>query len=282
MKTAILTDSTCNLPKEYIDGNENLFVLPLNISVDGELFMDQIEISSSEVYSKIDDHDIKTSLSSFGVIGNIIEEIKGKGYENLFIINLSSNLSGTHNVFRLVANEVEGIEIKLYDSFTLGMGLGYLVIDAIKMFKKDNSMDEVITKLNDIRFNKMITTFTVETLKYLRAGGRIGKVEGTIADILRIKPIVCVGDDGIYFTLVKARGNNKALTKLIDVLLNKFHSRKIKVTVQYGINEEKALKFLERIKLELNVNESDVIQVTPVLGVHTGPGFIGVAAYEID
>ncbi|QVK20912.1 DegV family protein [Mycoplasmatota bacterium] len=282
MKTAILTDSTCNLSKDYLLNNKNIFVLPLNISMDGKIFKDQIEISSSEVYEKLDAHDVKTSLSNVGDVEEIIESIKNKGYEKLLIINLSSNLSGTHNVFRLVATETKGIEIALYDSKTLGMGLGYLVMEANKMIDNGLELNEIVTNLDDIRFNKMITIFSIETLKYLKAGGRIGKVEGTIADILRIKPIICVGDDGIYYTRVKARGNNRALTKLVDVLLEKYHSKKINLTVHYGNNLEKAQKFLNRLKLELNVNEIDICEITPVLGVHTGPGIIGVAAYEID
>jgi len=280
MKTAILTDSTCNLSKEYLKENKHIFVLPLNINIDGITYLDQVEITSTEVYDKLDNHKVTTSLSSVGIVQEFVEKVK-RDYDEILIINISSGLSGTHNVFRIVAEDTKDVRLVLFDSKTLAMGLGFLVMEASNLIKEGHDLDEVVRRIEDIRFNKMITIFSIDTLKYLREGGRIGKVEGTIADILRIKPVISVNDDGVYFTRAKARGNNKAISKIIDVLKEKYQDKKVKLSIHYGNNLEKAENLLKRLKEVINVVDGFISKVTPVLGVHTGPGIIGVVAYEV-
>ncbi len=280
MKIAILTDSSCNLTKEYLSEHKNLFVVPLGITVDNEQFRDQVDISSKEVYSKLDTNDVKSSLPSIGDITKKIEEIIQLGYDKIFVISISSGLSGTYNAVRLAVEDID-FDITIFDSKTLAMGLGYVVKKAIKLLEKSIDLDDIIKLLIEFRFNKLFTVYTLNTLKYLRAGGRIGKVEGTIGDILKIKPIITVNDEGVYETLSKGRGNRRALSKTIDIVVERFTNKEINLTVHYGNDYEKAEMLLERLKELLNISESELVELTPVLGIHTGPGLIAVIAHEV-
>ena len=280
MKIAILTDSSCNLTKEYLDLHKNLFVVPLGITVNNEQYKDQVDISSKEVYSKLDNNDVKSSLPSIGDITKKIEEIIELGYDKLFVITISSGLSGTYNSVRLAVEDID-FDITTFDSKTLAMGLGYVVKKAVKLLDKGVDIDDAIKLLNEFRYNKLLAVYTLNTLKYLRAGGRIGKVEGTIGDILKIKPIITVNDEGVYETISKGRGNRRALSKTIDIVVERFSNKKINLTVHYGNDIEKAKMLLERLSELLDVSEGELVELTPVLGIHTGPGLIAVIAHEV-
>lgn len=280
MKTAILTDSSCNLTNDFIKKYDNLYVVPLEISIDNNTFKDQVNITADEVYESLDHHKVTSSLPTARDMHQKIDEIIGKGYERLLIITISSKLSGTYNAFRLVTEEYDQIEITLFDSRVLGMGLGFIVMRALKLIEEGMEVDNIIKELNKLRFEDMSTVYTIDTLKYLRAGGRIGKVEGTIADILRIKPLISVNDEGAYYTLAKARGNRRALSKIIESLKVKYQNNLINLVVQYGNDIEKAKMLLERLKASLNVQEGSLVKLTPVLGIHTGPGLMAVIAHS--
>lgn len=280
MKTAIITDSTCNLTKEYLGMHSNLFVIPLGISINNDHFKDQVDITSSEVYAKLDSHDVKSSLPSIGEVLLKVEEVVAQGYDKILFVNISSGLSGTLNAIRLAVEELE-TDITIYDSKTLAMGLGYVVKKAVELINKGISIEETVKALDTFRYNKMLTIYTLDTLKYLRAGGRIGKVEGTIGNILKIKPIITVNDKGVYETIEKGRGNRRALSKTIEIATNRFKGKKINLTVHYGNDYDKASMLLERLKETLDIQDSELIELTPVLGIHTGPGLIAVIGHEV-
>jgi len=246
MKIAILTDSASNLSKDYVSKHQNLFVIPLMIVIDGKNFRDQKEISATEVYEKLDTHTITTSLPSQDDLFQMIEDIKKKGFTDLLAINLSSGLSGTFNAFRLSFQEVKGINITHYDSKTLGGGLAFIIQEAISFIKKGKMINEIIKELDRIRYQDSLAIYTINTLKYLKRGGRIGKVEGTIGDILHIKPVITVNDEGVYVTLSKGFGLQRSLIKMKDILVEKFGQDEIDLIVHYGNDLEKAEELAER------------------------------------
>lgn len=280
MKTAIITDSSCNLTQEYIKSVPNLFVVPLGITIDDKHYRDQVDITSTEIYEKIDKHSIKSSLPSIGDITKQVEEVIEAGYERIFILSISSGLSGTFNAVRLAVEDID-FDITTYDTKTLSMGQGYMVREAVKLIDEGKTPAEAVEFLKDFRFNKLKTIFTIDTLKYLRAGGRIGKVEGTIGDILKIKPIITVNDDGVYETIEKARGNRRALSKSIEVMEKRFGDKKINLAIHYGNDLNKAEMLLARLEERLNVVNSELVELTPVLGIHTGPGMIAIIGHEL-
>lgn len=281
MKTAIISDSSSNLPKEYLDNNDNLYIAPLTVSIDGKMYKDQIDISSTEVYDKLNNSVVQSSLPLPQDMNAIITEVKNKGYDRAIIITISSGLSGTNNAFRVVCDEHKDMDITLYDSKTLSMALGFIVMEAVSLAKVNMPTEDIITKLNTLRYDNMLCLYTISTLKHLTKGGRIGKVEGTIGDVLRIKPIISVNDDGIYFTVSKNRGYQRSIMKLVDLIIKKFEGKKVNIAIHYGDDLERAEALLEKLSKSVIINNSYVEKLTPVLGMHTGPGMFAIIAHEV-
>lgn len=283
MKVAILTDSGSNLSKEFIKKHDNLFVVPLMIVVDGESFRDQVEITPKEVYAQIDDKDLKTSLPALGDLQKTIQKIKDQGYTDLLVINISSGLSGTYNSFRLELENVTGLNITQYDTKTLGAGQGYLVEQALELVKTKTSIEDIIKALDKQRYQQSLAVYTINTLKYLKKGGRIGKVEGTIGDMLRIKPVITVDDDeGVYITLAKAFGLKRSLVKMRELFVDKFKGNKIDLTVHYASDLEKAKELANMLTKILDVRKLTLSELTPVLGIHTGPEMFAYVGRIVD
>ncbi len=271
MKVAILTDSGSNLSQEFIKKHDNLFMVPLMIIVDGKSFRDQVEISAKEVFEQIDEKNMTTSLPELSDLRKTLTQIKKEGFTDVLVINISSGLSGTYNAFRVEFETVVGLNITQYDTKTLGSGEGYLVEEALELLEKNKSVKEIVKALDKQRYENSLAIYTISTLKYLKKGGRIGKVEGTIGDILHIKPVITVNDEGVYVTLAKAFGLKRSLMNMKNLFVEKFQGLKIDLTVHYGNAKEKAEELGEMLSRALNVRHLTISELTPVLGIHTGP-----------
>ncbi len=281
MKIAIITDSASNLSKKYIESNENLAMMSLLINIDNEFYRDQVEIETEEVYRRMLTSSVLTSLPNLEDFINAIEDFKSKGFTDILVITISSGLSGTFNGFKNAANEVSGINLHLYDSKTLSMAEGYMVKEAISLIKKKLSVKDIISKLDELRFNNLQAIFTVETLKWLRKGGRIGKVEGTIGEILHVKPIIAVNDEGVYHTLTKGFGMQRTFISMRKYFKEYYKQDEVELTIHYGDNIETA-KILEgKLLNDLNVKKITLVPLTPVLGVHTGPKMIAIVGRRV-
>jgi DegV family protein with EDD domain len=281
MKIAVLTDSGSNLSAEFIKKQDNLFVVPLMIVIDGKEFRDQVEISASEVYDKLDTNKVSTSLPSPQDLKDTLEEIKKKAFTHLLVINISSGLSGTFNSFRLAIDEEKDLEVIQYDTLTLGGGEGFIVQYALELVKAKKPFNEIVPLLDELRFKDSLAFYTINTLKYLKAGGRIGKVEGTIGDLLHIKPVITVNDEGVYVTLSKAFGLKRSLLRMKSILMEKFGNDLIDLIIHYGDNEDEAKELVDKLKNVLKIRNLELQRLTPVLGVHTGPDIIAYVARRI-
>lgn len=281
MKIAILTDSAANLSAEFIKKHKNLFVVPLIVTMDGKGYRDQIELSAETVYGNIDDFTITTSLPDSGDLQKVLEQIKNEGYTDVISINISSGLSGTFNSFRLAFEDFEGLNFTHYDSKTLAMALGILVKRALELVELKTPIAKIIELLDKLRYEDSQAFYTINTLKYLKKGGRIGKVEGTIGDILHIKPVITVNEEGVYITMSKAFGMKRSLNSMRTILVEKFGTDLIDLVVHYGNDPDQALKLGEKLKEHLNIRNVSISQLTPVLGVHTGPDMFAYIAHRV-
>ncbi|WP_105614491.1 DegV family protein [Vallitalea okinawensis] len=277
-KIAIVSDSACDLPDRIIE-KYNIKLLPLRILYKDHEYRDRIEIKPQEVYDNIEKEVPSTSLPTPEDIKDIFDNLVDEGYTDAIVITLSSNLSGTYNVVKLIAEEYKHLNIKVHDSKTLGMFLGFLVKEAASLMSIQD-MDSIINRINEIR-NKLKGCYALETLTYLRKGGRIGKVEGTIGEFFNIKPIIGINDEGVYYTMAKTRGRKKSISKIKSMIVEEFKDKKYNIAIIHGGAEKEAKKLYDSIKNIGHINESYISQISPALGVHTGPGLIGFAAYEV-
>ncbi len=148
------------------------------------------------------------------------------------------------------------------------------------MIKQGKSFDEIVSELPKIT-DRINIYFVIGTLEYLIRGGRIGKVAGTIAQFLNLKPIVSVDKEGEYYTYAKVRGRKQSLNKIYDVVVSKLNDKKYDIHIMHGEAEAEAMTLLDKFKDHKNANFVNFGgYLSPVSGVHSGPGFIGVLIYE--
>src|SRR5664280_1087754 len=181
---AIITDSSCDIPRDYIE-QHHIFVMPLQVNMPDGQYYDGVDITPDEVYARMPKVIPSTSQPSPGYVQQVLERIKGEGYQEAIAVCMSSGLSGTYSVICMCAKEVEGLVVHAVDSHRLSMALGLLVMWAVEMNEKGRPSREIIAALND-GWKNTNAFFCMPSLLYLIKGGRIGLVEGTIGTLLRI------------------------------------------------------------------------------------------------
>jgi len=281
MKIGIITDSASNLDLAFINKHENLQMTPLMISYEGAFHRDIIEVDYATVYKKLETTKVTTSLPSLEDFHAAIAKFEKEGYTDIIVITISSQLSGTFQAFELASKNYKGANLHLYDSKTLSAAQGNLVKVALEGIENGLSISRIIADLNQVRYEDSIALFTVETLKYLREGGRIGKVEGTLGDLLNVKPVISVNDEGVYYTITKAFGMKRVMLAMRKTLKEKFNDDLLDLTIHYGNNLLKAQSLKEKLELGLNTREVLISQLTPVLGIHTGPEMYAIVARRV-
>ena len=280
-KIALITDSASDLSTDFAKNN-NIKILPLKIIFSDREYDDGIDITPKMLYDALPKEIPKTSLPSVEKFTSALEEVKSEGYTHVIIITLSSGISGTYNSARLAAENVSGIETFVFDSMTLTMSEGAMVMETVNLIKEGKPFSEIVDILPTFR-RKIDVFFTIDTLEYLIKGGRIGKVAGTIADALNLKPIITVGDDGIYHTVCKIRGIKQSISRLTSLLKPYLEAGRCKVWVLDGNAPDKATMLYNAIKDFPNLIECTLGgEIGPALGVHTGPGLVGFIVEKVD
>lgn len=279
-KIAILTDSGSDVLKE---GHENLFVLPLLIHIDETTYTDGLNITVDEVLNLIDDHKIKTSLPSPDVIMSTLDTIKDLGYTHVIANTISSGLSGTYNIIRVIAEEYEGLEIALIDTKNISKGSGYTTMTCLELIEQGKSFKEIIKELEEKIYNNKVF-FTVKTVEYLRKGGRIGLVASAIASVLDIKPIISCNEDGVYHSIKNIRGYQKAINRIFELAkLFVQDAEAYDITLLVTKIDQKVNEISERVKNMFDkLAKFEIKKITPALAIHTGPEAFGIALRKIN
>lgn len=273
-KIAIITDSTSDLTHEMAK-EHNIKILPLNVVYSEGQYRDRVEITPEEIYERFDQEIPTTSLPTPGDTVSLFKSLEEEGYTHVIISTISTGLSGTMNMIRNVAEDFKSMVFEIIDSKSLSMGLGFPVIEGAKELKETNDFSKTVDKIKDT-IRRTEVYFVVKTLEYLKKGGRIGRVEGTIGELLNIKPIISINEDGIYYTYKKVRGRNKSIQEIYNLVKERAKDKMINVAIAHGNAHDEADSLLDRIKELKNVKETFFTQISPVMVVHTGPGLIGV------
>ena len=273
-KIALITDSTSDVDKEMIE-KYDLKVLPLRIIYKDREYIDRVTITPKEVYDNFAQEIPSTSLPSMKDMEDLYLKLEEEGYTHVIAVVISSNLSGTYNTLRLVSENHPSIESCIFDSKSLTIGEAAIVEECGEMIKANKSYKEIVNALPEIQ-SRITVYYAVDTLKYLIKGGRIGKVSGTIGEILNIKPIISITKEGVYYTYAKAKGKKKAISKLVDIAREALEVTPCKIWVMHGGAYEEVKKFSESIAALPNITRLAFGEISPVAGVHTGPGLLGI------
>ena len=280
-KIALITDSASDISIELLNENK-IKLLPFKvIYTDGE-YEDRIDLTPQMMYDRLKTEIPKTSLPSIEKMTNVFKEAIEEGCTHAIIITISAAFSGTYNAVRLVSEDFPELKTFVFDSKTLTMAQGAMVLEAAKLIKMGKLFEEITEVLPTYR-EKIDLFFTIDTLEYLQKGGRIGKVAGTVGQLLNLKPIITVADDGTYRTAAKVRGSKQAVSKLTDIFKGYLEKGKYKAWILDGNGEDKVQSLYETIKDLPNVIECRIAgTIGPALGVNTVPGLVGLAIERVD
>lgn len=276
-KIAILVDSGCDVPEGL-----GIYILPLLINYKDKTYRDRIDISPMEVYEKLDQEIPKTSLPTGDDIKNIFDKIKKDGYEEVLAITISSELSGTHNMIKIIGED-EKIKLKVIDSKNIAIGAGFIAMYAKSIVEKFDDLELLYNHVNEKIYNSTVF-FCVDTLKYLQNGGRIGKVASIVGTKLNLKPIISCNKDGVYNTVCKVRGKKNAVLKMIENAKEfSKDAKEYNICISHGGAYQEIEEFSKIVKDNFK-NASNIYnnEISPTLGVHTGPGLLGIGVQIIE
>lgn len=280
---AILVDSCCDVPDEYIK-KYPIYVVPLRVNYKEASYRDRIDISPEEVCEKLSMEIPTTSLPECRDVQEVFGNIINDGYNKIIAISISSNLSGTFNLIRLISDEFkqEGIQTYLFDTKNIAIASGMYAISASNHLEEGKTYEETIQLLESEYGNSKVF-FCLENLEYLRKGGRIGRVASMIGAVLGIKPVITCDDDGTYCVAGKERGSARCIERTL-MLVKEFASKakKAEIAIMYSGH----VTGLEKIKDKLenlipNCRVKLRGQISSVLSVHVGPGLIGIAVFLV-
>lgn len=285
-KIALLTDSCADISPRLAK-EKGIFVVPLRILCrDGE-YRDGVDITPDEVYCRLREGELpKTSLPSGEDIGSALEEIVKEGYEGVIAFMLSSGLSGTFNVARLIGEECEGkLEVAVFDSLSASLGQGMMVLQLAEDIKAGMSWEELVEHRAPQLVKDTTAHFSVDTLEYLEKGGRIGKVTATAGTLLNIKPILGFSADGQLQSAAKVRGRNQVMDKLVALTVKACGEHKrYNLAVASGGSSSEELEKL-RTKLITALPDYDHIwegEIDCTLSSYIGDGILGAAVQVLD
>ena len=280
MAIKIVTDSTSYIADEYIK-KYDIKLVSLNVIING-VSSREVDIENEVFYEEIkNSKEIpKSSQPIPNEMLNTFKEIVKDG-DSIVGIFLSSKMSGTYSnanmIKDMILEDYPDADIHILDSKTNCMQMGFAVIEAARTASEGKSINEVINAANHV-INNSRFLFTPETLEYLKKGGRIGGAAALFGNVLQIKPILTVvnGETSVF---KKVRTRKKAIEEIVKTVLEEIESKGFGDIVVHHINcQEDGLKLAKALENKLG-KKVEIQSIGPVIGVHVGPGSIGIAYY---
>ena len=278
MSVRIIADSTADLMPGY---QERVHTVPLTVIFGEESFLDGVTIDKKEFYERLVESDVLPTTSQAAPAAFICELDKAKeAGDSAVVITVSSKLSGTYQSAVIAAADYD--DVYVVDSGSAAIGSGILVELACRLQDEGLSAAEIAAALNEAK-EKLIVVALVDTLEYLKKGGRISATAAVVGGMLNIKPVVAI-DDGVIQILGKARGSkmgNNLLVQEIEKAGGVDFTRPVLLGYT-GISDALLLKYIEDSKFiwEGNLDEVRYTGIGSVIGTHAGPGAVAVAFFK--
>ena len=273
MTVRIVADSTCDLPPAVIR-ELGITVVPLFINVGDKGYLDGVEISRQEFYTRLPDFDIHPTTGTPGTeaFRQTYQALADEGADQILSIHISESLSATIGVAHQTASEFKSAAVTVRDSQQLSLGTGFQVETAARMAKQGKQIDDIQAAL-DKMVPRTFVAARLDTLDYLRRSGRMNAFMTGLGSLLQLKPILTMknGQPGSE----RVRTAEKAESRLIELLES---AQPIERFALLHTNaSQKAEAFRKRISSLLPEGEIYSMDITPVIGAHIGPGSIGFA-----
>lgn len=278
----IVTDCAADMPNEELE-RLGIIQAPLFIQFpEGEI--NSADITADDFYNRLEAMRPQiptTAQPSGGIFAELYRKI-AQVEKNILSIHISSGLSGTINAARDGGEQVrDEANVSFWDTLTLSGGERFQVLAAALTSKAGWTVHAIQERLAKIR-EKTEVIYTLDTLEYLARGGRIGRVKAMAGALLNLKPVIRVDTDGKYSTVTTGRTLGKSIKAITDHLFERYGNTPLWVTILHGRFAEKAETLADEIKSKLNIAKMEVMRISPVLGVHTGPGIVGAAVVPME
>jgi DegV family protein with EDD domain len=275
-RVAVVTDSTAYLPTELVREHD-LTVVPLLVVLGGRSLAEGVDVTSDDVAAALVAHTpVTTSRPAPALFAQAYRDLAAAGATGVVSIHLSGDLSGTVAGVRAAAAEVAcEIEVHVVDARALGMGLGFPVLAAVRAARSRRSAAEV-AEVAARASHATHTWLYVDTLEYLRRGGRIGAAQAFLGSALAVKPLLTLVD-GRLEPLERVRTTSRALDRLVELVAARAGGQPVDLAVHHLAAKERADLVAERLGAAIpNVRTLVVAEVGAVVGAHVGPGMLAV------
>lgn len=275
MTIRVVTDSTCDLPPELTQAY-GITVLPTYINVGQESYLDGVELTRQEFYERLPHFEAHptTAAPPVGVFADAYRELASQGGTAILSIHLASSLSGLLNSARLGGEAVEEIEVTVFDSQQLTMGLGFLALKAARLAEEGRSLAQIVAHLEE-EVERTHVFALLDTLEYLRRSGRVSWAEFGVGTLLRIKPLLHVYRGEVRI-LEKVRTRGRALKHLMDHVADLGPLQEVALLHTANTDGVSSLR-QEAEHLFPEEYQPVAVEVTPTIGAHVGPGALGFA-----
>jgi len=285
-RVAVVTDSTASIPERIIS-DLNIHLVPYYIHRGEEVLLDLVTVQRETFFQWLTTAKKLPTTSNPGpgdyltMYTKLVEE---EGTDGIISIHMTSKGSGAYGSATVAKSmfleKLPNIRIEVIDTLNVSMCQGWMVIEAARAALANCSLDDIIQRVRSmIPITHMVQT--ADTLKYLYMGGRIGKAKHLLGSLLNIKPLIGM-EDGIIVPLGQARSRKKAygmMAERVEKIVGK--DRKIDVAFVHAAAFEEAKKLKAIIEARLDCVETVIAELSPALGVHTGPGTAGICFYPV-
>jgi DegV family protein with EDD domain len=275
-RVAVVTDSTAYLPADVVSAL-GITVVPLLVVIGERVGADGVDVTPADVAAALADHTVRvtTSRPSPQAFATAYAELAAAGMAAIVSVHLSGDMSGTAEAARLAAQAIPELDVRVIDSRSLAMGLGFPVIAAAAAAHTGASVEDVVAAAEQRCLGTRVLV-AVNTLEHLRRGGRIGTAAGLLGTALAVKPILHVRD-GRLALLEKVRTTSRATARLAELAVQESGEAPVDVAVHHLAAADRAAELAQRLQGELPAAGTVYCsEVGAVLGAHVGPGALGV------
>ena len=277
-KIAIITCSTSGL--DYVEGYENIFSARTTIVIDDKEYIDGVDIEPKTFYDNLESYDQvpSTAQPSPGQLLDIYTEIKNKGYDEAIYISISDQLSGTYQGVCLSTSYIDDFTVHPFNSQSASYITGYMAMEAYRLAEEGVDAATILLHLEKIRDNDHIF-FMVDDLKYLVKNGRLSNSAAFMANILKIKPLLEMTEEGKITATEKIRTSKKAIKRIVERFLEETdNGENARFTFLFNTQ---APHYVDIIKKQLEAAGFDTTRlisspISPAVGCHIGKGVVGI------
>ena len=275
----IVTDSTADIPKELVE-EYGIEIVPLTVKLGKRTFRDYYDVSPPEFYQMLKETDDFPTTSQPSVDEFIRTYTKLGDKDEIISIHISKEMSATGQSASAALQQLKGWNVKIIDSRFVSVGLGMIVLESAKAVREGANSREVLNLIEEIK-SKLKVYFSVETLDFLRKGGRIGRAQGFLGAMLRIKPLLAIAD-GFVSPVERVRGSSRLISRMVELVKEDAgQNKKVKAAFIWGESEEQYKELTSRVNSAVKVEELFRCHLGSVITSHAGPTAFAIGYYCI-